>query len=70
MSAAEELLKNLMERAGIKKSKKRSRDMAYIGTSEHHQNIKWQPNSKMRHVSSNTDLTSSEVNTTEQVVKG
>lgn len=65
-SAAEELLKNLMERAGVKKSRKRPRDMVYESK---HQSAKWLPNIKTRHVSSNTDLTSSEASTMKQEAK-
>ena len=66
MSAAEQLLKNLMERAGVKKSRKRARDMVYTAPFD---TSKCRQNSKTRHVSSDTDSTSSGVNTTKQEVK-
>ena len=56
MSAQEELLKHLMERAGIKKSRKRARDTVYQKESIY---IPC-PNTKMRSELSDTDSHSSE----------
>ena len=64
MNAQEELLKNLMERAGIK-SRKRARDTVYQQESIYVPC----PNTKMRSESSNTDLPSSEVRSPKQVEK-
>ena len=66
MKAQEQLLHNLMERAGVKKSRKRGRDMVYTAAFD---TSKCKQNSKTRHVSSDTDSTSSEVNITKPVVK-
>ena len=59
MSASEELLKNLMERAGIKKSRKRPRDTVY---KDNYIVDKCKPNTKTHCASSNTDSNSSEEN--------
>ncbi len=66
MSAADQLLKNLMERAGVKKSRKRARDMVYTAPFD---TSKCKQSTKTRHVFSNTDSTSSEVNTMKQEAK-
>ena len=55
MSAQEELLRNLMERAGVTKSRKRPRDTVYLSESVYVAC----PNTKMRSESSATDLHSS-----------
>ena len=65
MSAQQELLKNLMERAGVKKSRKRARDTVYQQESVYVPC----PNTKMRSESSDTDLPSSEVRSPKQVEK-
>lgn len=60
MSAVDELLKNLMQRAGIEKSKKRRRDTVY------EEDTLYIPcrNTKTRHELSNTDSPSSEAKST------
>lgn len=65
MNAQEELLKNLMERAGIKKSRKRPRDTVYQKESIYVPC----PNTKMRSESSSTDSPSSEVKSQKQEEK-
>ena len=65
MSAQQELLKNLMERAGLKKSRKRARDTVYQEESIYVPC----PNTKMRSESSSTDSPSSEEKSPKQVVK-
>ena len=65
MSAQEELLKNLMERAGIKKSRKRARDTVYQKDSVY---IPC-PNTKMRSESSDTGSPSSEARSPKLVEK-
>ena len=65
MSAREELMKNLMERAGVKKSRKRARDTVYQEESVYLPC----PNTKMRSESSGTDSPFSEVTSQNQVEK-
>lgn len=65
MNAQEELLKNLMERAGVKKSKKRPRDTVYQKDSVYVPC----PNTKTRLESSDTDSPSSGVRSPKQVEK-
>jgi len=65
MNAREELLKNLMERAGVKKSKKRPRDTVYQDNSVYVQCS----NTRTRSESSATDLPSSEGKSPKQVGK-
>ena len=65
MSAQAELLKNLMNRAGVKKSRKRARDTVYLSESVYVAC----PNTKMRSESSDTDLPSSGGRSPKQVEK-
>ncbi len=65
MSAQQELLKNLMERAGVKKSRKRARDTVYQKESAYVPC----PNTKMRSELSDTDSPSSEGRSPKQVGK-
>lgn len=65
MNAQEELLKNLMARAGVKKSRKRPRDTVYQKESAYVPC----PNTKMRSESSVIDSPSSEVKSQKQVAK-
>lgn len=60
MSTSEKLLKVLMERAGVKPSRKRPRDTDY---NKPFDTSKCKPNTKTFHASSNTDSTSSEAST-------
>ena len=60
MSAVDELLKNLMQRAGIQKSRKRARDTVY----EEDKSYIPCRNTKTRQESSSTGLPSSEAKST------
>ena len=65
MNAQDELLKNLMERAGVKRSRKRPRDTVYTENSVYVAC----PNTKTRSESSATDSHSSEEKSQKQVEK-